>query len=403
MPHTSALDIETLLSADARARRKTDTDEGGASTPDIRISLSSGQPDPHSMPVEDLATAMQTVLENDRSALLYGARDGYAPLRQVVADKTNSMETLRITADDVIITTGAAQAIGLAAQAFLDRGAPMLIDEASWGTLVFRAFGPHSIPVRWDEDGPIIADIERAVDRLPDGERMRLFYTIPNFQNPMGTTTTLERRRQVLDLARRHRFLILEDDAYFELRFAGESLPSYYELDKARSHVIRTGTFSKILGAGVRLGWAIAPAEIREAMMLYKFDLGSNPFMSRVVATYMQEHLEGHVEELREVYHGRRDAMLAALEEGLGGIATWSRPEGGFFIWVKLPDGVDSGELERATMARGVDIWPGKAFRMDEHEDGYVRLAYSLEKSEQIAAGVAIFSEVVRELCYQRE
>ena len=207
MPHPTALDIETLLSADARARRQIESDEGGASVPDIRIRLSSGQPDPHSMPIADLAAAVQTVLDGDRTALLYGARDGYRPLRQVVADKTNHMETLQITADDVLITTGAAQAIGLAAQAFLDRGAPMLIDEASWGTLVFNAFDPLATPVRWDEHGPIIADIERALDALPDGERMRLFYTIPNFQNPMGTTTILQRRRQVLDLARRHRFL----------------------------------------------------------------------------------------------------------------------------------------------------------------------------------------------------
>ncbi len=403
MPHTSALDIETLLSADALARHHINSDDGGLAAPNIKISLSSGQPDPHSMPVDDLAIAARTVLDGKRSTLLYGPRNGYQPLRQVVADKTNSMETLQITDDDVIITTGAAQAIGLAAQAFVDRGAPILIDEASWGTLVFRSFDADSTPVRWDEHGPIIDDIERGIAGLPTGQRMRLFYTIPNFQNPMGFTANLERRRQVVELAQRHGFLIVEDDAYFELRFGGEHLPSYYELDKTRSLVIRTGTFSKILGAGVRLGWAIAPREIHDAMLLYKFDLGSSPFMSAVVATYMQEHLEEHVNDLRDVYRERRDTMLAALEEGLAGIATWSRPEGGFFVWVKLPDGVDSAEVEREVMTRGVDAWPGKAFRMEGHEDGHIRLAYSLETSEQIAAGVAIFSEVVRELCDQRE
>ena len=227
---------------------------------------------------------------------------------------------------------------------------------------------------------------------------MRLFYTIPNFQNPMGFTANLERRKQVVELAQRHGFLIVEDDAYFELRFAGRQLPSYYELDESRGNVIRTGTFSKILGAGVRLGWAIAPLKIREAMLLYKFDLGSSPFMSAIVATYMGQHLEEHVNELREGYRERRDTMLQALKTGLGDIASWSRPEGGFFIWVKLPDGVDSAEVEREVMTRGVDVWPGKAFRMDGQEDGHVRLAYSFEKSEQIAAGVAVVIEVVREL-----
>ena len=385
MTDIAALDFETLLSADASARRHIASDDGGLAAPEIKISLSSGQPDPHSMPVDDLAVAARTVLDGNRSTLLYGARNGYYPLRQVVAEKTNSMESLRITADDVIITTGASQAIGLAAQTFVDRGAPILIDEASWGTLVFRGFDADSTPVRWDEHGPIIADIESGIAALPAGRRMRLFYTIPNFQNPMGFTANLERRKQVVELAQRHGFLIVEDDAYFELRFAGRQLPSYYELDESR-------------GAGVRLGWAIAPLKIREAMLLYKFDLGSSPFMSAIVATYMGQHLEEHVNELREVYRERRDTMLQALKTGLGDIASWSRPEGGFFIWVKLPDGVDSAEVEREVMTRGVDVWPGKAFRMDGQEDGHVRLAYSFEKSEQIAAGVAIFSEVVREL-----
>jgi 2-aminoadipate transaminase len=398
MTEITALDFESLLSADARERRRTELDGGGASQPEIRISLSSGQPDPHSMPIDDLSTAVGTVLAGDRAALLYGARDGYHPLRQVVADKTNRMETLQITDDDVIITTGASQAIGLASQAFVDRDSTILIDEASWGSLVLRGFGGNPIPVRWDDRGPIIADIEQGIAGLEPGQRIRLFYTIPNFQNPMGFTASLERRKQVVQLAQRHGFLILEDDAYFELRFEGEQLPSYYELDQSRSHVVRTGTFSKILGAGVRLGWAIGPPDILQAMMLYKFDLGSSPFMSRIVAEYMGTHLQEHVAELRGVYRGKRDAMLEALQAGLGGVATWNRPDGGFFIWVKLPDGVDSTEVERESMARGVDIWPGSAFRMDGAEDGHVRLAYSFETPEKIREGVAIFSEVVHDL-----
>ncbi len=398
MTDITALDFEALLSADARERRLTESDGGGATQPEIRISLSSGQPDPHSMPIDDLSTAVDTVLAGDRSALLYGARDGYDPLRQVVADKTNLMETLQITPDDVIIATGASQAVGLTAQAFVDRGAAILIDEASWGSLVFRGFGVNAIPVRWDDRGPIIADLDRGIAGLEPGERIRAFYTIPNFQNPMGFTASLERRQQVVELAQRHGFLILEDDAYFELRFDGEQIPSYFELDETRSHVVRTGTFSKILGAGVRLGWAIGPPNILQAMMLYKFDLGSSPFMSRIVAEYMGTHLQAHVTELRGVYRGKRDAMLHALEAGLGGVATWNRPDGGFFIWVKLPAGVDSTQVERESMTRGVDIWPGSAFRMDEEEDGHVRLAYSFETPEKIREGVAIFSDVVRDL-----
>ena len=243
-----------------------------------------------------------------------------------------------------------------------------------------------------------MSDIERGLSDVDSNEPVRLFYTTPNFQNPMGITASLQRRKEIIALAQKHRFLILEDDAYGELRFAEEILPSYYELDETRSHVIRTGTFSKILGPGVRLGWAIGPQEILKTMLEYKFDLGSSPFMSRIVAQYMGTHLETHVAYLCTIYRRKRDAMLEALEHGLGNIATWSHPEGGFFVWVKLPGILNSKVVERETMARGVDIWPGSAFRMDEREDGHIRLAYSLESVEKIREGVGIFSDVVREL-----
>lgn len=398
MTHRKPLDFKSLLSAETRARSKNLSTSRTVATPAIHINLSSGQPDLQSLPIENLSSAIRQTLNTDQSALLYGDLEGYYPLRQVVVNKTDRLEALRIEADNVIITAGSSQAIGLAAQVFLNRASTMLIDEATWGAQLFRLFGPKWIPIRWDSKGPIMSDIERGLSDVDSNEPVRLFYTTPNFQNPMGITASLQRRKEIIALAQKHRFLILEDDAYGELRFAEEILPSYYELDETRSHVIRTGTFSKILGPGVRLGWAIGPQEILKTMLEYKFDLGSSPFMSRIVAQYMGTHLETHVAYLCTIYRRKRDAMLEALEHGLGNIATWSHPEGGFFVWVKLPGTLNSKVVERETMARGVDIWPGSAFRMDEREDGHIRLAYSLESVEKIREGVGIFSDVVREL-----
>ena len=351
------------------------------------------------MPMTDLIAATERVLSTDRSSLLYGAREGFAPLREIVAQKSERLESLAVTADEVIITNGSSQAIAMTAQAFLDRGDSILIDEASWGVRVFKGFGVRAHPVRWDGDGPVIEDVESGiVAAASEGKPIKMFYTIPNFQNPIGITTSADRRRSVLDLAGRHGFLILEDDAYVELRFEGSHIPSYYELDANRSKVVRAGTFSKILGAGVRLGWAMASPELLSTLLMFKLDLGANPFTSRIVAEYMRLHMFDHIADLIASYRSKRDLMLSGLSNGLGPDASWSSPDGGFFVWLRLAEGISAERLQDACASRGVAVWLGSQFRWDGKDDRHIRLSYSFATPGEIEEGVDVLCEEARKL-----
>jgi 2-aminoadipate transaminase len=192
--------------------------------------------------------------------------------------------------------------------------------------------------------------------------------------------------------------VILEDDAYVELRFEGSHLPSYYELDESRSRVVRAGTFSKIFGAGIRLGWTMASGELLSALMNYKLDGGASPFSSRILAEYMRGHMFDHIDDLIAVYRNKRDVMVQGLQKGLGSDATWSQPEGGFFIWLELPEGAIADEVRVSCGKRGVAVWSGAQFRWDGHDDRHVRLSYSFATPKEIEEGVAILCEEIRNL-----
>jgi 2-aminoadipate transaminase len=385
---------EALLSVQGRLRQRLATDDPIESSAQIRFPLGGGQPDPGSFPVRRLAGSAQRVLESDPGALLYGAGQGYLPLREIVCRKTNRLEELALESDQVLITNGAAQALGLLATALIDPGDTVLIDEVSWGAGFFKGFGADLQPVRWDEYGPLPQDIEAAWRR----RRVKVFYTIPTFQNPLGVTASLERRRQILDLADRHGFLIAEDDAYYELRFAGERVPSLFELSGG-NRVVRTGTFSKILGAGTRLGWAMADRKTIDLLAAHKYDLGASPFTSRIVADFMQRHMFAHIRRLQRVYRVKRDALLAVFEAELADLpVNWSRPEGGFFCWLQLPPGCSGERVEQVVAQQGVDVWAGSWFRSDGHDDNCLRIAYSFATLDQIREGAEIFCRELRGL-----
>jgi 2-aminoadipate transaminase len=229
------------------------------------------------------------------------------------------------------------------------------------------------------------------------GRRCKLIYTIDNFQNPAGPTLSLRRRHELLALAREHDTLILEDDAYGELRFEGEAPPSLFALD-TDGRVIRAGTLSKILGAGVRLGWLCAPREMIPAFQSFLFGGGVNPYVSRVATYYMREHLAEHVALLIDIYRAKRDAMLRGLWEVLGGTdVEISKPEGGFFLWIRLPSGTDPARLvERARRVR-VQYTPGPAFFINGGGEEHIRLAYSYESAERCYEGARLIAQAILE------
>jgi 2-aminoadipate transaminase len=359
-----------------------------------------GFPDPASFPYDGLVEATARMMKAEGAeALTYGDHQGYLGLRELVCHKYELFESLKIEPDNLIVPNGSGHALSLAFSALLDVGDPMISEAPTFsGTLnTIRRHGPVVLDVPVDAEG-MVTDVarEHLQTLRREGRRCKLIYTIVNFQNPAGPTLSLRRRHELIALAQEYDTLILEDDAYGELRFEGEFLPSLYALDPTR--VIRAGTVSKILGAGFRLGWLTAPRDMIPVFQSFLFGGGVNPFASRVATYYLRDHMAEHVALLVNVYRAKRDAMLKGLSEVLGGTdAEISKPEGGFFIWIKLPTGTDPARLtERAGRAR-VQYTPGRAFFINGGGEEFIRLAFSYEAPERCYDGARLLGEAIQE------
>jgi 2-aminoadipate transaminase len=386
MTATGTARFEALLSQRARRGPRPNWAGTGPS-----YNFGAGKPDPASFPYQELVQAMADVMEVEGAdALTYGAFYGYDGLRDLVVHKYRLFEGLELTRDNIVIANGSNHALAMVAEAFVDDGDPVICEAPTYLTTIqmFRRLGADVIGVEVDAEG---MRTDRVAERLAEleraGRQCKLIYTIDTFQNPSGPTLTERRRRELLALARAHNVMILEDDAYGELRFEGEPQPSLFALDDS-DLVCRTGTLSKILGAGMRIGWVVAPVSVLPHIAAFNFGGGVSPLTSRICTFYLREHLEGHVEELIEIYRAKRDAMLDELERGLGDTdATWSRPEGGFFIWVKLPSGTDPKRLGELAQEASVGYAAGPAFMPNGGGEEYIRLAYSFEAPDEIREG----------------
>jgi 2-aminoadipate transaminase len=394
---TTPVRFDDLLSTRGRIGR------GGPAAPTRPVvnalyEFGGGFPDPASFPYNGLVEATARMMKVEGAeALTYGDHQGYRGLRDLVCHKYDLFEGLRVTPENLIISNGSGHGLSLAFSAFLDVGDAMLSEAPTFsGTLnTIRRHGPQVLDVPVDADGMVTAVAREQLARLRrEGRRCKLIYTIVNFQNPAGPTLSLERRHELIELAREYDTLILEDDAYGELRFEGKPLPSLYALDPAR--VIRAGTVSKILGAGFRLGWLCADPAMIPIFQSFLFGGGVNPFASRVATYYLRDHMKEHVALLVDVYRAKRDAMLKGLWDVLGGTdAEISKPEGGFFIWIKLPTGTDAAKLaERAARAR-VQYTPGTSFFINGGGAEFIRLAYSFEPPERCHDGARLIAEAI--------
>lgn len=367
--------------------------------PHIRYLFGAGNPDPGSFPYAEIAQAAADVMEVEGAkALSYGAVYGYDELRDWVCHKHKLFEGLELTRDNILITNGSGDALGLVIQTFVDEGDPVITEAPTFSATLqtLRRCGAELHGIEVDAEGmrtDLLADTLAELSRR--GRTPKLIYTIDTFQNPAGPTLSLRRRRELVELAQRYNVMILEDDAYGELRFEGEAVPSLFELDEA-GLVCRTGTLSKILGAGVRIGWIVAPSALVPYLSAFNFSGGVSPLTSRICYYYLRGHLEPHVAELRRVYKAKRDAMLDELERGLGGTdATWSRPEGGFFLWVKLPSGTDPTRAIALANEAGVGYVPGPAFMPNGGGEQYIRLAYSYEAPDEIREGTRLLCQAI--------
>ncbi len=355
-----------------------------------------GMPNPETFPTAALAAAAERVLLREGTSLVrYPEQKGYAPLRELAAERFERNHRQRPPLDHIVLTAGSMQALILATQALSERGETILVEEHCYsGTLgMLRQYGRRVEGVPLDEQGLRLDALEAKLDRLRrEGHKIGFVYTIATHQNPTGTILPVERRRELLELCRRHHLTVVEDDCYADVVFEGTMPPAIYTLAEP-GEVVYVGSFSKILGPGVRLGYFIAPEPLNARLVAYKRDGGANALASMIVAEYLKEHLWPHIAEVCASVRRRRDRLFTALEQELGSLVEWSRPRGGLFTWVRLPDGVDTQRLAALARERGVLYGLGRSFDAAERDIAYLRLAFGYIAEDLIAEGIAVLGE----------
>lgn len=364
------------------------------------ISFAGGLPAPELFPVDAVARSAQVVLAADgRSALQYDVTEGHPPLRAWISGHLRATVGLSASPDEILVTHGSQQALDLVAKVLLDPGDLVLTENPAYlGALqAFRAYEARAAGIESDEQGlrpDALSAFLAAAPVLP-----KLLYLIPNYQNPTGATMPASRRAEVARIAARHRVPVLEDDPYGALRFHGDALPALAALPGARD-CLYLGTSSKILAPGMRVAWLVVkdPA-LREKIVSAKqaSDLHTSSFTQRVVHHFVSQPgaLESHVATLRAVYARRRETMLAALARELPAGCTWTRPDGGLFLWVTLPPRIDATELLREASARDVAFVPGAPFWVGEPARNTLRLNFSNASESAIREGVARLGSVI--------
>ena len=361
------------------------------------ISFASGLPDPGVFPQETLRTLADDVITRDgRAALQYGSAEGYAPLRASVAEML-TRRGLAATPEQVLITAGSQQALDLVARALLDPKDRVVIESPSYlaGLQLFDSAEVSYQTVPMDADGMVVDGLAAALNGA------KLLYTLPNFQNPTGLTLSANRR---IDLARRvveAGVAIVEDDAYHDLRYDGECLPTVSSLAK-NPWAIYTGSFSKVIAPGLRVGYLCGSPEMIERLVCLKqiTDLHTGSLTQRIAYEYCARgFLEPGIQRLRDVYRARRDVMLAALQAHCPGIVKWNRPQGGMFIFCTLPEERDATTLLRMALARGVVFVPGAGFHVNGGGKNTFRLNFVSEGEERIRSGISILGDTIREWC----
>src|SRR3954465_5198203 len=366
------------------------------------ISLAGGLPDTGAFPKDTLTAVMARIArESAAEALQYGPTDGIAGAKDCIVE-VMAAEGIPSDPEDMIVTAGGQQVIDLVARALVDPGDIVIAEAPTYPGAVpcFNSYQADVVQIEMDEHGMRIEVLEATLAELRrEGRRPKFIYTIPNFQNPGGVTMPLDRRKALVRIANEQELVILEDNPYGLLRYEGEPLPTLYSLDGGR-YVTYAGTFSKILSAGLRIGWAAAPAPILERLNLGKqaADLCSSPLNQYFVVEYFkQRDWRKYLEELKGIYRRRRDVMLTALEEFLPRETTWTTPQGGLFIWAKLPDYIDTTDLLARALREHVAFVPGRAAYLDGRGGSEMRLNFSGVGDDDIREGVRRIGKVVSE------
>ena len=355
-------------------------------------------PDPDTLPLEGLANAMRTALKREGKELsYYPDYVGLLSLRELIADKLVRDRNMKVTAEDVVITSGSGEAIAMIIQSLTDPGDVVLTEEFLYlGTLrQMRRYSADVVGVKCDDDGMIPEELEATLNWLKgEGKRVKYLYTIPTFQNPLGWTMTLERRKSMLEIAGRYGIPIFEDDCYVDLRFEGEDVTSIHSLDDT-GQVIYVGSFSKIIAPGARMGYMVGPEELTLRAMSFKGGGGTNQLAAMAIEEYLKHEMYQHIDEQNRSLIVKRDAMLASLGENFGDTAKWATPEGGLCVWLEFPEGTDLAAVQEQSFAEGVGYYNGTQFSPEGRGANFVRLCYGHPPPEMVYEGVAELSRVL--------
>lgn len=407
MPNSAHLEFDTSHDRVASRVRKLRSSPvrdlfSAATRPDV-ISLSGGMPDVSLIPYDAIRQAVDAVVDDDALraiALQYGSTDGTVGLKHVVCGLMRDIG-VRCSTDQVFLTSGAQQALALIAKTFLDPGDIVITEGPTYLTALsaFNAYEPEIVAIPFDDDGMRMDLLEEALERIGKGNpRLKFIYTIPNFQNPGGVTMSDARRKRLIELVQEYKVMLVEDDPYGRLRYEGGHQVPLKAMD---SRVVYLGTISKTMAPGLRVGWIVAPHHVLAKINLVKqgTDLCCSSFDQAVVEHYFtdtnwQKVLQGFI----QVYGERRQAMLDALEEFFPEEATWTHPEGGFFVWVTLPEYVDTGSMLAEALEAGVTYVPGDSFFPDgKAGKNCMRINFSYESPENIREAIRRLAEVIEE------
>ena len=361
------------------------------------IAFAGGSPDTAAFPCEEVKKITAEILgENPVSALVYGVSEGYEPLRETVKKWLKRRENVGTDDDVVIITAGGTQVMDITTRVLASEGDTVICEEPSFiGSLnCFRSHGCKLAGVPIDEDGMNMDALERVIKENPNA---KFIYTIPNFQNPGGTTMSLEKRKKMYSLALQNNLAILEDNPYSNLRVAGQDVPAIKSLD-TQGIVFYAGSFSKILAPGIRVAYAVVPGKAAGAFTIGKqvSDVHTGVLNQMIVSRWFDEYdVDAHIENIRKIYRRKLNLMCDCLDKYCAGFITYVRPQGGLFIWAKLPDDVDMLKYVNALLERKVAVVPGSAFMTDDTAPcSYIRLNFSTPSDDDIVKGVKIMGEV---------
>lgn len=361
------------------------------------ISFAGGLPSPVLFPVEELAkTAEKVITEEGRTALQYATTEGYGPLREWIADRYHRRLSLDVSPDEILITNGSQQCLDLIGKVFINTGSTVAIERPGYlGAIqAFSMYEPEFSSVQLTEDGPDISCLAEVLNE----EKPCLFYGVPNSQNPSGITWSKSNRASVSALMQETETVMIEDDAYGELIFRGSSMPSLRSLIPELT--VMTGSFSKIIAPGMRMGWTCAPEGITDQAVVAKqgTDLHSNVLSQRIIMRFLEDYpIDEHISRITTAYAHQCDCMISAIRDEFPEEVSYTRPDGGMFIWATLPDGYSSTELFERALKEDVAILPGVPFYTDGGGATTMRLNFSNSTPERIEEGISRLGRVLRE------